>query len=193
MYNTLHNWQLKCNQAAFHFHLYDEVVQFILQEFLQSMTYAYFRMNIFQVLWKITSHNSLSYNYTRYICMLMVMRVNRLDFHPTVHLACKMEEANLPSRVNIGQHCIFTHLSLLLACCCQAQHTYYPICVYSVQIIMLTISHYAGENWPLLPVQWWHYELWIPEPTVLSWRRIISADGNQYSWAFALSLATLPD
>ena len=33
----------------------------------------------------------------------------------------------------------------------------------------------------------------LADPTVLSWRRMISTDGNQYSWAFALSLATLPD
>ena len=33
----------------------------------------------------------------------------------------------------------------------------------------------------------------IPDPTVLSWRLVISTEGNQYSWAFALSLATLPD
>ena len=33
----------------------------------------------------------------------------------------------------------------------------------------------------------------IPDPTMLSWQRMISTDCNQYSWAFALSLATLPD
>ena len=95
--------------------------------FLQSMTYAYFRMNIFQVLWKITSHNSLSYNYTRYICMLMVMRVNRLDFHPTVQLACKMEEANLPSRVNIAflhtcPYCWQGGPQLKILACCMAKN-----------------------------------------------------------------------
>ena len=30
------------------------------------------------------------------------------------------------------------------------------------------------------------------DPTILPWRRVISTDGKQYSWAFALSLATLP-
>ena len=31
------------------------------------------------------------------------------------------------------------------------------------------------------------------DPTLLLWWRVVSTDGNEYSWAFALSLATLPD
>ena len=30
------------------------------------------------------------------------------------------------------------------------------------------------------------------DPTILLWRRVISTEGKQYSWAFALPLATLP-
>ena len=37
------------------------------------------------------------------------------------------------------------------------------------------------------------YTVIPPDPTILSWRRIILTDGNQYSWAFTFLLATLPN
>ena len=50
-------------------------------------------------------------------------------------------------------------------------------------------------GWVCMYMYVWHFRrhlLCHPDPTILSWRRVISTDGNQYSWAFALSLATLP-
>ena len=64
---------------------------------------------------------------------------------------------------------------------------------YAMGYINWSMSTLGGKNYVFHVSHGWRNELWIPHPTVLSWRHLISTDGIRYSWAFALSLATFPD